>query len=542
MAGKKFILPAVGLAVVLVGGVATYFYFNRASGDALGPQAIAKVIPDDAYMATYVSTDAQAWSKLQQFGTPEAQKIVSDELNKTRQQMMTEPKIDYDKDIKPWIGNAMIALLPSESQASSESPNMLVVVGIKDKVSALNFANRMKSESKVKATESDYKGVKIVEYAGQKTPSYTTVLNDYLLIAYNKKTIEQAIDTTKGEPSLASRPGADSLLSKGLDLQNPLARVYFPDYATAVQQLTAIGKSSSAPLPPQTLTQLKQVKSLVAGIGVDDAGLRLKALANLDPQVKTVEFKPAPGTIVNQFPGDTLALISGAGISRYWAQAVEGAKANPDTQKVIDQMRQQSGAVGLDLDKEIFGWMDGEFALAAIPSNQGLLSTVGFGGALVIDTSDRKTAEATLAKLDALVKNTGLSVGQRDVQGKQVTEWQTPQGAALEHGWLDQDSVFITIGPLASTVATKPSQSLDSADAFKAATASLPKQNVGYFYLDMDKTMTLVNSKAVETQSNAVPPETAAIFNSIRGIGVTSNQADKSTTAMELLLALKPAK
>lgn len=58
-----------------------------------------------------------------------------------------------------------------------------------------------------------------------------------------------------------------------------------------------------------------------------------------------------------------------------------------------------------------------EPAIAAIPSKQGFLAAVGFGGALVFDTSDRKTSEATFDKLDALAKNNFITVGQRNVQG-----------------------------------------------------------------------------------------------------------------------------
>jgi len=49
--------------------------------------------------------------------------------------------------------------------------------------------------------------------------------------------------------------------------------------------------------------------------------------------------------------------------------------------------------------------MDGEFAIAAIPSKQGFLAAIGFCGALVFDTSDRKTAEATFDKIDAIAKS-----------------------------------------------------------------------------------------------------------------------------------------
>jgi len=38
--------------------------------------ASAKVVPDEAMIATFISTDPKPWSQLQQFGTPEAQQLV----------------------------------------------------------------------------------------------------------------------------------------------------------------------------------------------------------------------------------------------------------------------------------------------------------------------------------------------------------------------------------------------------------------------------------------------------------------------------------
>jgi len=66
--------------------------------------------------------------------------------------------------------------------------------------------------------------------------------------------------------------------------------------------------------------------------------------------------------------------------------------------------------------------MDGEFAIAAIPSKQGLWLPLAFVE-LVFD-DDRKTAEATFDKIDAIAKSNFITVGQRNVQGKAVTEWQ----------------------------------------------------------------------------------------------------------------------
>ncbi|MBD0388887.1 MAG: DUF3352 domain-containing protein [Nostoc sp. C3-bin3] len=551
---SKFLIPAVGAAVVVAGSIAAYMYLKSPSGassDALGS---AKLVPSTALMATYITTDSQAWAKLQQFGTPEAQKLVAKSLENFNKQMFSDSNVSYEKDIKPWAGGVMIAVLPPNpvKQAQLKVPsrvtnvptnlqqesNILMVVGIKDKLSALNFANKLKSQKGVKFQESDYQGQKIIETTENGKPTYSVVLNNsHLILAPEKQAVEKAIDTFKGQSSFASKEGASSILSKGVDVKNSLAQIYVPDYAGMVQQLAA-GSQQAKQLPPQALTQVKQIKSVVAGVGVDDAGVRVKAIANLDPQLNKFQYQSSPGNIVGQFPTDTFALVSGNGISRGWETLVEESKNYPEMKQALEQVRGQLKFVNIDLDKDIFGWMNGEFAFGAVPSNQGVLANVGFGGALVFDTSDRKTAEATLTKLDTLAKTQQINVANRNIAGKDVTEWQIPrQGALLAHGWLDQDTVFVALGgPVAEAISDRKNQSLNNSDAFKAVTGSLHKPNGGYFYLDMDKTKTvpLINS-FISSDANTI-----TILSSIRGLAFTANSPDKSTSELEMLLALKP--
>ncbi|MFK0733128.1 MAG: DUF3352 domain-containing protein [Gloeotrichia echinulata GP01] len=550
----KFLIPTVGVAVVLTGSIAAYMYFKTPSGDSVGALGSAKVVPSTALMATYINTDPQAWTKLQQFGTPEAQQLVTKGLESFNQENLKESNISYEKDIKPWVGGVMIAVLPpnpvkpaqfktpaaepNQPAKLQSEPNILMVVGIKDKLAALNFGLKLKEQKGVQIQETDYKGEKITETTQKGKPTYSVLLNNsQLVLAPEKQAIEQAIDTFKGQPSFATKEGASNILSKGVDVQNTLAQIYVPDYAGMVQQLVAANPQGTQ-LPTQTMNQLKQVKSMVAGVGVDDAGLRVKAIANLDPELNKFQYQTTPANIVAQFPADTFALVSGQGISRSWQTLLEQSKDYPDFKQAVEQTRAQLKFVNIDLDKEIFGWMDGEFALGAIPSDKGLLANVGFGGALVFDTSDRQTAEATLSKLDTLIKTQQVNVAQTKVGGKDVTEWQVPQqGALLSHGWLDQDTLFIAIGgPVAEAIASPKGQSLENSDAFKSATSSLQKPNGGYFFLDMDKTVSLVNRIA----SQSLSPQANAILASIRGLGVTATSPDKSTTQLEMLVALKP--
>jgi hypothetical protein len=549
---SKFLGLAVSTAVVVAaGGAAAYFYLKGPSGDASTALGNAKVVPQSALMAIYLNTEPQTWDKLKQFGTPQARDLVGKGLQKFNQDLLKDSKISYDQDLKPWVGGVMIAVLPPNTIKPAQSntpgkapqePNVLIVVGIKDKLNALNFANKLKSQKDVKVKESDYKGEKIIAAATTGKPGYLAVVNNtHVLLASEKQVVEKAIDTYKGAPSFAGKEGANTLLTKGVDVKNSVAQFYFPDYANAIQQVVALNPQATQ-LPPTTLKQLKLVKSLVGGIGIDDAGIRFKAVANLDPQLNKYQSTNSPAKILSQFPADTFALVSGQGINRSWQAIVEQSKETPEFNQALTQARLQlQTTANIDLDKDIFGWMDGEFAFGAVSSNQGLLAQLGFGGAFVFDTSDRKTAEATLTKLDNLAKQQTLNVTQRNIGGKNVTEWQIPQqGALFAHGWLDQDTVFLAVGgPIAEALADRKGQTLDNSNTFKTVTASLQKPNAGYFYLDMDKTASLINKFA--TPSQPISPEANAILNSIHGFAVTINSPDQSTSQMEMLLALKPS-
>ncbi len=537
----KFLIPAIGVAVVVISGIATYLYLKTGpSGGILDATASAKLVPDDAIMATYIATDPSAWSKLEQFGTPEAQKLVAQELKSFNENLSGDDSISYDKDLKPWVGGVMVAVLPPSAvkpvqntpQASKE-PNILMVVGIKDKVEALKFKNKLKQQKGVKTKKIEYKGQIIQETKGKGNPTYSTILNDRVLFAPSQNAVTQAIDTSKGEPSFLSKSGAFQVMGNNLNLDNTLVQIYVPDYPSMVQQL--IASNPQTQLPSQTLEQLKQVKSVVAGISVDEVGVRMKANANLNSQLVKYKYEKTPGKVLSQLPQNTIAALSGRGISKWWTVFAEEAKDTPELNLMLQQARGQLKLVDINLDQDVFGWMDGEFGIAAIPIEKGLLKQIGFGGAFLFHTGSRKTAEATFSKLDNLAKSQSIKIAEKDIDGKKITEWQIPgQGALLAHGWLDDKTVLLALGgSIAETLAANELKPLSNGKSFQGITATLPQENGGYFYIDMTKALPFVNRFSPQT------PEATTILNSIRGIGVTATSPNKSLTQMEMLLALK---
>lgn len=534
----------IAASIVAAGSAAVYFYFQGLSQQVSNPQDSAKVVPDEAMMAAFISPNPQALAELQRFGTPGAQKLVGMGLKTFQEQSLAGTQIDFDRDLKPWLGGVMVALLPPDAAAKTEPPKLLVVVSVKNKISAWNFANKLKSQPGATTQETEYKGVKIYEIAEPTGKRYSVaLLNDQLVMAPLRKPLELAIDTFKGEPSLATQQITTKFFAESAGVKNPIATVYIADYPAAIEQLKA-NLPADIQLPWTVFSQFKQVKSMVAGIGADSAGLRVKTIAQLDP--KFVQQNPQVASkLLPRFPGETIALVGGKGIDRIWSQATARAKDSPEVDRGVQQVRSSFKRLDLDADRDVFGWMNGEFAIGAIGSDQGILSQLGMGAAMIFETSDRPAAEATLKKLDAIAKsNPTVSVAPRQVQGKEVTEWQIPQqGTLFGHGWLNENSVFVAFGgPLVDVITSTPPQPLSSSPSFQAIATSLPQVNQGYFYIDMEKTMSWANQYLLAVQPNLVSPPVAELLNSLRGISVATASTEPTTAQLEMLFALKSNK
>ena len=580
---KPNLLPLIGgVVVVVAGGVGAYFFLNNKlnilpTGNAVGTLSI---VPKQSLMAMSLSTDGKALAQIEQFLSPETKKLYDDAIVQVRKNM-SSGDFDYEKDVKPWIGKSVtVAFLPSVKTASlvplksaaliqdrlenryvpisntgsiqfvqdktaapeatvTSMPNILVVVEVKDKAGAEKFmADRVKAKSGGKEKQSDYKGVKITQYGEGSTATATAMVGDYLIFAPTEQNTQKAIDTFKGEASIANSVSADDL-----KLKNPVAQVYIPNFGESIVELSALNPNAQ-PISPESLQQLKSVKSINMGIGIDDAGIRFKALSKVDAATIAV-LKNSPNKIISQIPSQAFSVVTGSNIKGSWEQFVKSADNIPEVKKSINDLRTQlkSSPLVLDLDKDIFGWMDGEFALASVLAKpEGILAqTQGIGPVLMLQTTNRTAGESLLSKLDDFVTKNGGKVGKKDVGGVAVVEWSFPgaPGAIISYGWNQKDMLFMTASPITSLFVPKPASSLESDPTFKSVVSSLPGTNVGYFYIDADKTWNIVQTFMPPAEKEKTPPEIKALITTIRGLAVTAVYPNAETAEVEAIISLK---
>ncbi|MEI6064656.1 MAG: DUF3352 domain-containing protein, partial [Pseudanabaena sp. ELA748] len=152
----------------------------------------------------------------------------------------------------------------------------------------------------------------------------------------------------------------------------------------------------------------------------------------------------------------------------------------------------------LDIEKEIISWMDGEYAVVVFPSDKSPFQDIGVDltMGMLIRTSKPDAANATLEKLTkylAQFDKDFLQLKKRQVGTTVLTSFEFPDGASgktqsiFAYGWRDHQTLMLTLGAnTASAFIPTPKPALAKSVMFREAIADMPKDNFGYFYLNVN--------------------------------------------------------
>lgn len=521
-------------AMAIGGGYVYSKFFSGGEFKALTIEAVAQTLPEKTMMVTFIDTNPQSLAKLAKFETTPTQNLIRELQPKS----FKENPINYQQDIQPWLGNAVLAFFPDKSQVKDEvSSDFLIILGIKDKDKALQFIQKIKSQSPQKIKESQFQNITLSEIVIENDLNLTyAIAGNQLLISEKRTAIENAINAKNGQSSLAQKEEIKAIFADKLNLKDPVIQVYFTDSSGLMQEAIA---SSSENISPEELEKIGQIKSMVIGMGVEDQGLHVQAIAKTD-SIDSPPLTTNSNNLLSQFPPDTLMFVNGQGISQWWSLLVQQSQKSSSLKSWLDENRTMvKNMTTLDLDRDILGWMDGEFALGIITADAGTVGDLGIGGILALETSDRITANNTLERLKTQIP-AFVQFQQIDIQGISVSQGQTFQNqTAVSYGWRNDNLLLLSFGsPLTKMIETKPNNSLVQSPDFLKITASLPKQNTGYFYLNFDQGMT-VAKKSAGIKGQTIPPETEENLSVITAIAATVSSSDPHMSQLDLIVALK---
>jgi hypothetical protein len=539
-------LSAAGL--LICAGIPAYRLFTQGQPLARDLPVGANIIPQDALFAVSLTTDPKQWQKLREFGTQETQAELDKNLVQLRDRLLTNNGYDYEKDIQPWVGDAVtIAMLapPAASPAptpvatnanGSSGQSMVMVLPVKNPELAKNILTQPKALKQGKWVDNTYQGIAIKQTEGQAGNNLSAAILDgrYLLITDNPKATERAIDAYKNKVSLATTPGLANYFPKAATYQ-PFAQFYVNLPSAAKIAATAPNRQ----LPAQVLAQLQNNQGLAGTLSLEAAGMRFKGISWLNSNSqRQLAVENKAGNLQNRLPSETMMMLSGTHLQRLWGEYVSTSEGNPLSPIPPEELRKGVKTLtNLDLERDLLSWMKGEFSVAVVPNTPKDGSPESFRTGLVfmVQASNRQAADNALQQLDEAMKNQyQFKIEPGTVAGKPVTNWIAPFGTlTATRGWLDGDVAFFVFGaPVSEKIVTRPSSTLASSRLFQQSVPSELNPPNSQFYLDIDTA-----SKSF-TLNNFLPNQ-KILLGATHTIGFTAAINDRYSTQYDIFLNLK---
>ncbi|ELS31285.1 hypothetical protein Pse7429DRAFT_3666 [Pseudanabaena biceps PCC 7429] len=544
----------IGAATIAAGAGGAYFFAQR-SQSIKGILGAAAAIPQEAQVVMAFNTKSEPWNKLAQFGTPASQKLIGDGITKSPlNSLLIQSKTEYSRDVQPWLeGYIITALVPNAAQAKAPAAT-LIIAPTRDSGKSDLFLEKYRgalSQQGAKFSPKQYKDVTYYESPTRDPNNSVVTANiggQYVAIATNANLIQKAIDTYKGNsPSLAKK----SIFAKiyGNSQQTKIAEPLLQVYLDGEVALEFIGSQANLNLNEAAITQSRrELDAMTLTGGTQKEGLRFE----INTYLKNDNSNPLANNeakVLSLLPQETFLLVSGVNLYQSWQSLVAQAKGNASSAQLIEQIRKAvKDSTKLDLDQDILKWMNGEFAIAAIPNNQGILANPGFGFVAIAQAGDLNAAQSTLDKIDKVAQSNsggilpkGVDLKPKQIGDKSVVTWAIGNTTVATRGSLDNNFVFWSMGDLADTFVPKASNNLPDSSAFKILTTDIPKSNGGYFYLNMTTALSLADRLLPpEVKSNPSFTEIRSVLDAINGIAVTSTNVDSKTTRLDFLFTLKP--
>jgi hypothetical protein len=547
----------IGSAVVATGAGAAFFFWWQKSQTSTGVLGTAGAIPQEAQVVMAFNTATEPWQKLAQFGTPDSQKLLSEGLEKSPlNSLLVQSKTDFNRDVQPWLKGHVVTALVGDPQKSGSQPGTLIIAPTSDRAKSDLFLNKYRealTQQGAKFTQKEYKEFKYYE-SPTRDPNNSVITADidgrYVAIATSTALIQRTFDTYKGNlPSLAKKTSFANIFgaeSKS-NIAEPLAQIYL-DGAIALEFIGSQAKLNVG--EPIIAQSRRELDAITLTAGTQKEGLRFEVTTYLkDKGTASTPAQTTAGTVLNSLPPETFLLVSGINLNQTWQSLVAQAKGNANSEQILEQIRKSvKDATKLDLDRDILKWMTGEFAIAAIPNNQGVLANPGFGFAVLLQTSSASEAQAAFDKLDAAAKSSssgffpqGAELKSKKLGDQAIVTWQVGNTTMATHGSLGKDFVYWSMGDLADQFVPKPAKTLPESSGFQILTTGLPKTNGGYFYLHMTTALTLAD-RLLPPDMRSTPSFTQvrAVLDAIRGIAVTSTNVSNRITRLDFLFTLKP--
>jgi hypothetical protein len=511
-------LVLIALAIALPAGL------FGAGGPAPPATGAASVVPADALAYVHLSTDrgrptvtaADALDRR----LPGFYSLTSSVTGRLDEILGGGAALDYDRDVRPWIGKeAALALL----NTTSASAGSLIVLDVRDRSRAQALLRRAGATA-----AATYRGIAIEGYP---TGTELAFVRHYLMLGQDAS-VRSAIDVATGSaPSLAGTPAYDDAAAgepadRVLDAYVSAAGVRRL-LATTTGPLGALGALLSQPALTATTISVSPASG----------GVRVRMHGALSPGLLKLSGRPQQfePSLPNVLPTGSMLLIDAARLDTAaprMLKALASIGIAGRVQPLISRLGSALSSQGVHL-ANVLALLRGDAAVALIPSAAG----AGPAPAIIARVPNQAQARQTLANLEVplqqLFPAPGSGPGQaaewNDVQVAGVTVHQlgVAPGLQVDYAVFDGLAVVSTSADAIAAIArhTRPM----SADAgYRTAVGDGAKRLTSLVFLDFSQLLSLAEQTGLThgARLGAIGPDLARIH----AVGLTSTAGENDTT------------
>lgn len=437
----------------------------------------------------------------------------------TEKQLEDTLGVNFRQDIQPWIGAEMAVAVSGITELSAETDmeELAQTIDLSMLLASRDNAKAEAALAKIRAkrqadngetfTEEIYKGVTITSASGGADESPLdayAIVKDNAVIASDATLIKEMIDRDGATENTLAQSESYKQTIAGLPT-SAVGYLYFDgDLLRSVgtqnlqTQLDLLGDNDG--LRKQFERQQQMLDALIgmgASISVPNEGVQFDTsvkvdLAQLDQATRdqmNVAKLPISDALLKSVSKDAIATYAVPIPDTFRQQMEDVIMGLPEAEEQIAAFEQQ---FDLDLEKDVLGWISGEFALVVLPAGEqpadSMLASAPASGYIVVRSKDMAAARAGLPKIASALEQVGGITFETTTLGG--VDWQTLNEPATEqavggYGFIGDSVVLGFLEPGMTGAAGASSASLADDATFKTAQGQVVSPSGGVMYVNM---------------------------------------------------------
>lgn len=463
------------LGVLLLGAFLLYHYGN------FGPPETVKLAPADTELFICVKPNLlqlRNFSNLQDIYQSNSEtKAVMEELLKEFRQ---ETDVDYELDIKPWLGKEAAAFIPRQ-----ENPEELVaVIQYKDREKARQFIKKLTKDEDTR--EEAYRGIAVTCVEDD----WVALTDGFMFIASNEELMHATIDRKLGKRSESLEDNYDY---RKVEKSLPWNRSAFC-FININEISNSLKQSNNYSDIPYEL--YNPYRCLGLSLSAQKQGIRCDYVLTFKQIPEYMKNRNTQKAEVKEFlsllPEDTLGFVRNSNCMNMARDDYDTFYNNFGEEMDIPDIEHE---LDIDFRDDVVDVLRGDIALAIMPQKGRFFGqgNVPVSGVMMLGVKDQQQAGNTLQKVFNIMEENDVSVNHRQINGSDTYFLgDSYSGDACALGIQNQLVIMGSSPGITEKVLEKNGGSINKQQQYKRTFAGLPGSWEPQAYLDIEKAIDLL--------------------------------------------------